>query len=125
MNTVTLSTQGVFEEINGIKTCVVSPKVDYPKDKVVLYLTDILGLEFPNNRVCCPTPSSQINLVIPIQLLAGDFARNGYKIYAPDLFEGDPVMPNAFGAVCYRRFEFVILLCITQRAHKSPFLGKL
>jgi len=71
--------EGAFEEINGIKTYVVTPKVDYPKDKVVLYLTDILGLEFPNNR-----------------LLAGDFARNGFKIYAPDLFEGDPVTPNAF-----------------------------
>ena len=27
----------------------------------------------------------------PVQLLADDFARNGYKVVVTDLFEGDPV----------------------------------
>ncbi|KAH9958031.1 Alpha/Beta hydrolase protein [Russula dissimulans] len=31
------------------------------------------------------------------QLLASDFARNGFKVYAPDLFEGDPAPASAFG----------------------------
>ena len=63
-----LSTQGVYEEINGIKTYVATPKVDYPKDKVVLYLTDILGLELQNNRVRCPTASSQPVFITVIPL---------------------------------------------------------
>jgi dienelactone hydrolase len=53
---------------------VAKPKTDYPKDKAILYLTDVYGIELNNNR-----------------LLADDFARNGFLVYAPDLFEGDPV----------------------------------
>lgn len=71
--------EGTYEEINGIKTYVATPKTDYPKDKVILYLTDVFGLELNNN---C--------------LIIDDFARNGFKVYAPDLFEGDPVNQTAF-----------------------------
>ncbi|KAH9991592.1 alpha/beta-hydrolase [Russula vinacea] len=60
--------EGTYEEINGIKTYVATPKVDHPKDKAVIYLTD---------------------------LLVDDFARNGFKVVAPDLFEGEPVAPDA------------------------------
>jgi len=70
---------GTYEEINGIKTYVATPKTNYPKDKAVLYLPDVFGLELLNNR-----------------LLADDFARNGFKVYAPELFEGDPVSQDAF-----------------------------
>ncbi|KAH9057910.1 alpha/beta-hydrolase [Lactarius deliciosus] len=70
--------EGIYEEINGIKTYVATPKIDYPKDKAILFLTDIFGLELNNNL-----------------LLIDDFARNGFKVYAPDLFEGDPVDQNA------------------------------
>jgi dienelactone hydrolase len=72
------TSEGTYEEINGIKTYVATPKVDYPKDKAVIYLTDVFGIDLPNNR-----------------LLADDFARNGFKVYAPELFEGDPVGPDA------------------------------
>ncbi|KAI0064876.1 alpha/beta-hydrolase [Artomyces pyxidatus] len=65
--------EGTLETINGIPTYVVKPSGDYPKDKAILYLTDIFGLELPNNK-----------------LLADDFARNGFQVYAPDFFEGDP-----------------------------------
>ena len=41
---------GTYEEINGIKTYVATPKTDYPKDKAVLYLPDVFGLELLNNR---------------------------------------------------------------------------
>jgi len=70
--------EGTYEEIKGIKTYVATPKTDYPKDKAILYLTDVFGIELPNNR-----------------LLADDFARNGFKVYVPDLFEGDPVEEDA------------------------------
>ncbi|KAI0263057.1 chlorocatechol-degradation protein [Gloeopeniophorella convolvens] len=72
--------EGTYEDINGIKTYVATPTTDYPKDKAILFLTDVFGLELPNNP-----------------LLIDDFARNGFKVYAPDLFEGDPVPANALG----------------------------
>ncbi|KAH9174743.1 alpha/beta-hydrolase [Lactarius sanguifluus] len=71
--------EGTYEEINGIKTYVATPKTDYPKDKAIIYLADVFGLELNNNL-----------------LLVDDFARNGFKVYAPDLFEGDPVTQDAF-----------------------------
>ena len=58
-------------------------------------------------------------ITILIQLLADDFARNGFKIYAPDLFEGDQVPPDAFSTV---RHPLLISLSCT-RAHKKLILG--
>jgi hypothetical protein len=51
--------------INGIKTYVATPKVDYPKDKAVIYLTDVFGLELPNNLVRY-SPFSPSELTNPI-----------------------------------------------------------
>ena len=120
-DTDTPSTQGTFEEINGIKTYVATPKVDHPKDKAILYLTDVFGLDFPNNRVswCIAfSQASQLGLLTnPIQLLADDFARNGFKIYAPELFEGDPVAPNAFSTVCHPLFDFTDHCSCSQESH--------
>jgi len=99
-DTNTSAALGTYEEIGGIKTYVATPKVDYPKNKAVIYLTDVFGLEFPNNLVRRP-PFYCSELTNPIQLLADDFARNGFKVYAPELFEGDPVAPDAFTTVCH------------------------
>lgn len=30
---------------------VATPTVDYPKDKAILYLTDIFGIDLPNHQV--------------------------------------------------------------------------
>ncbi|KAG9233300.1 dienelactone hydrolase [Amylocarpus encephaloides] len=46
-------------------------------DRAVLFLTDIFGVQFVNNR-----------------LLADNFARAGYFVAAPDLFKADPVGIN-------------------------------
>ncbi|KAI0053159.1 alpha/beta-hydrolase [Auriscalpium vulgare] len=71
--------EGTTETINGIKTYVAIPKSDYPKDKAVLYLPDVFGvLELKNH-----------------QLLIDAFAQNGFQVYGPDIFEGDPV-PTSF-----------------------------
>ena len=43
--------EGKYEEINGIKTYVATPTKDYPKDKALIYICDIYGLELPNNLV--------------------------------------------------------------------------
>jgi len=69
---------GKWEEINGVKSYVATPSSDYPKDKVLLFLTDIFGPDLPNSR-----------------LLADDFASNGFKTVVPDILNGDPVPPDA------------------------------
>ncbi|KAJ6478787.1 dienelactone hydrolase [Mycena vitilis] len=76
--------EGKHETIGGVQCYVATPTVDYPKDKVILFLTDVFGLALINNL-----------------LLADDFARNGFKTIVPDLFNGDPVDKDALepGAV--------------------------
>ena len=44
---------GKFEELGGIRTYISTPSIDYPKDKVLLYLTDIFGPDLVNHQVCC------------------------------------------------------------------------
>ncbi|KAJ7173459.1 dienelactone hydrolase endo-1,3,1,4-beta-D-glucanase [Mycena filopes] len=71
--------QGKIETIGGIESYVATPTVDYPKDKVVLLLTDVFGLALTNNK-----------------LLADDYAENGFKTIVPDILLGDPVPTDAF-----------------------------
>jgi hypothetical protein len=56
--------KGTYEEINGIKTYVATPKTDYPEDKVILYLTDVFGLELNNNCVSQSSPEAGILFVL-------------------------------------------------------------
>jgi len=70
--------EGKWEEVGGVKSYVATPTVDYPKDKVVLFLADIYGPQLIN-----------------AQLLADDFARNGFKTIAPDYLNDDPCPPDA------------------------------
>ncbi|GJE95617.1 alpha/beta hydrolase [Phanerochaete sordida] len=62
--------EGTIEEIDGIDCYVATPKGDYDKNVVVLMLTDIFGLALVNNK-----------------LLADDFARHGFKVVVPNLFQ--------------------------------------
>ncbi|KAF7797495.1 hypothetical protein EIP86_008694 [Pleurotus ostreatoroseus] len=64
-----------MEQIGGVECYVALPQGDYPKDKVVLFLTDVFGIPLINNR-----------------LLVDDFARNGFKTVMPDILNGDPVI---------------------------------
>lgn len=66
--------EGKWEEIGGVRCYVGTPSVDYPKDKVVLFLTDVFGPQLVN-----------------AQLLVDDFARNGFRTIAPDYFDGDAI----------------------------------
>jgi len=66
--------EGKIEQIAGIECYVATPTIDYPKDKVILYLSDVFGIPLINNR-----------------LLADDFARNGFKVVMPDILVGDPI----------------------------------
>lgn len=82
--------------LRHIKTYVATAEVDFPKDEAVKFLTDVFGLELVRYFLFSPS-----ELTNPVQLLADDFARNGFKVYAPELFEGDLVAPGAFTTVCY------------------------
>ncbi|VDB98763.1 unnamed protein product [Peniophora sp. CBMAI 1063] len=66
--------EGTYQEITGVKCYIATPSGEYDKSKVVVYLTDAFGIELVNNL-----------------LLADDFARNGWKVVVPDLFEGEPM----------------------------------
>ncbi|KAJ7109638.1 dienelactone hydrolase endo-1,3,1,4-beta-D-glucanase [Mycena crocata] len=65
--------EGETGKIGGITCYIATPTVDYPNDKVVLFLTDVFGLGLKNSL-----------------LLSDDFARNGFMTIIPDLFNGDP-----------------------------------
>ncbi|KAJ6568382.1 dienelactone hydrolase endo-1,3,1,4-beta-D-glucanase [Mycena vulgaris] len=73
--------EGKIETIGGIECYVATPTVDYPKDKVLLFLTDVFGLDLVNNK-----------------LLTDDFARNGFKTILPDYLHGDPIPVAAMEA---------------------------
>ncbi|KAL1692439.1 dienelactone hydrolase [Schizophyllum commune] len=70
--------EGKIEKINGVDAYVATPTQDYPKDKVLLLLTDIFGVPLVNT-----------------QLLADDYAANGFKTVIPDYLNGDPAPANA------------------------------
>jgi hypothetical protein len=43
--------EGKFEELEGVKVYVATPSQNYPKDKVLLFLTDIYGVGLQNALV--------------------------------------------------------------------------
>ncbi|KAG2354493.1 hypothetical protein BDR07DRAFT_1366006, partial [Suillus spraguei] len=66
--------QGTVEIFDGVACYVATPAIDYPKDKVILFLPDVFGIELINT-----------------QLLADSFAVNGFKVVAVDYFNTDSV----------------------------------
>lgn len=42
---------GKFEQIGDVKSYVATPSIDYPKDKVLLYLPDVFGFQLINHKV--------------------------------------------------------------------------
>ncbi|KAI0030031.1 Alpha/Beta hydrolase protein [Vararia minispora EC-137] len=70
---------GAFEDIAGVKCYVATPPGAHDATKAVLFLCDAFGLTLTNNLLLCD-----------------DFARNGFKVYAPDEFEGEDVPIASF-----------------------------
>ncbi|KAJ3795963.1 hypothetical protein GGU11DRAFT_790149 [Lentinula aff. detonsa] len=64
--------EGKWETISGVESYIGTPSGEYQTDKVLLFICDVFGPQLPN-----------------AQLLVDDFARNGIKTVAPDLFEKD------------------------------------
>lgn len=44
-------TIGKWEKLGGVESYVATPTVDYPKDKVLLFLPDVFGAQLPNAQV--------------------------------------------------------------------------
>jgi hypothetical protein len=72
-------TTGKWEKIDGVESYVATPAGDYAKDKVVLFLSDIYGPQLPNAQVSL-CEIRFIRGLLAVQLLADDFANNGFKV---------------------------------------------
>ncbi|RDB15818.1 Protein AIM2 [Hypsizygus marmoreus] len=97
--------EGKWEKINGVETYIATPTVEYPKDKVLLFLPDVFGPQLPN-----------------AQLLADDYARNGFKTIVIDYFEGDPIPPEALNPGS--NFDFMAWLPHHSAAQVRPLIDK-
>ncbi|RDX50826.1 dienelactone hydrolase endo-1,3,1,4-beta-D-glucanase [Polyporus arcularius HHB13444] len=82
--------EGKIEKIGGVECYVATPTGDYPKDKVVLFLTDVFGIPLVNNK-----------------LLADDFARNGYRTVMPDILVGDALPEDVFTRTDFDREAWI------------------
>ncbi|KAH8886088.1 alpha/beta-hydrolase [Thozetella sp. PMI_491] len=67
------SPAGIMIDVNGTTMYLSEPKGNIRHGKGILYLSDVLGLALPENL-----------------LLADSFARDGYLVLAPDLYQGHP-----------------------------------
>ncbi|KAF9443244.1 dienelactone hydrolase endo-1,3,1,4-beta-D-glucanase [Macrolepiota fuliginosa MF-IS2] len=70
--------EGKEATINGVAVYIATPTVEYPKDKAILFLPDVFGYQLSN-----------------AQLLADDFARNGFYTILPDYLNGDSLPADA------------------------------
>jgi len=73
--------KGKWEKIGGVDSYVATPAGDYPQNKAILFLTDVFGPQIPN-----------------AQLLADDFAANGFKTIVPDYLNSDPIPEDALSS---------------------------
>ncbi|KAG2354494.1 hypothetical protein BDR07DRAFT_1474372 [Suillus spraguei] len=81
---------GKLETIAGVNCYIATPTVDYPKDKVILFLPDVFGIELINNK-----------------LLADDFAKNGFKVVAIDYLNGDSLAPDIMNSPSFNFMEWL------------------
>ena len=43
---------GTWEKVGSVESYIATPTVDYPKDKIILFLTDVFGVQLINAQVC-------------------------------------------------------------------------
>ncbi|KAH7101137.1 alpha/beta-hydrolase [Auriculariales sp. MPI-PUGE-AT-0066] len=78
---------GKIEKINGIETYIATPEKDYPKQKAVLYFTDIFGIQLNNAKLICDS-----------------FASNGFQASRRNQIEtGSPIDS------CFQRCSFDLM----------------
>ncbi len=52
-----ISSVGKISKAGDVTVYIATPTVDYPKDKALLFLSDVFGLELVNNKVPWLSPS--------------------------------------------------------------------
>ncbi|KAH9840049.1 alpha/beta-hydrolase [Rhodofomes roseus] len=85
---------GRIEQIANVECYIAEPLGEGSQEKAILFLTDAYGHKFVNNQVGeSPGICAVIGILshVLLQLLADDFARNGYHVIVPDLFQNDAV----------------------------------
>ncbi|KAG5651122.1 hypothetical protein H0H81_009774 [Sphagnurus paluster] len=94
--------EGKWEEIGGVRCYVATPRVDYPKDKAVLFLTDIFGVDLPNAR----NTLSRVQWVDWLQTIIPDYL-NGDPIPADALLQ--PGAPGSFDTEgCFAKHSLAV-----------------
>jgi len=96
---------GKWEKIGEVDCYVATPEKDYPKDKAILFLPDVFGPQLIN-----------------AQLLADDFAANGFKTIIPDYLDGDAAAPDALKPGS--NFDLVKWIGNHTQAQTRPSLDK-
>ncbi|KAF5362197.1 hypothetical protein D9756_002692 [Leucocoprinus leucothites] len=96
--------EGKETQINGVDVYIATPTVDYPKDKALLYLPDVFG-----------------HKLINAQLLADDYARNGFYTVIPDYLNGDALAPDSLGRA---DFDLMKWLSNHMQEQTRPTLDK-
>ncbi|KAK0218232.1 dienelactone hydrolase endo-1,3,1,4-beta-D-glucanase [Armillaria fumosa] len=96
---------GKIEQIGGVECYVATPTKEYSNNKVILFLPDAFGITLPN-----------------AQLLADDYAKNGFKTVMPDYLNGDGVPIDALEPG--RSFDFAGWLGNHTSAHTRPSLDR-
>ncbi|KAI9932732.1 hypothetical protein ASPWEDRAFT_144852 [Aspergillus wentii DTO 134E9] len=92
---------GELKSAGGVDTYVVYPKNNKTPEKAVVILTDIFGI-FVNS-----------------QLIADEFAENGYLVVIPDLFKGDALTHSAVEA---GKVDLPAWLGNHQTSHVDPIV---
>jgi len=78
---------GQFQDLHGLHTYIVNPPSrpheDSESPKTIILLTNVFGPEYIHN-----------------QLIADEWAKEGFRVVVPDLLEGDP-LPDEYVAVSF------------------------
>jgi len=73
--------EGTIQQVGKVEAYVANP-ADESRKKIIIFLTDVFGHKFVNS-----------------QLLADEFAKNGFCVYIPDLFNGGAIDINVMHRV--------------------------
>jgi hypothetical protein len=97
-------TFGEVKKINGVDCYIATPTVEYPKEKVLLYLTDIFGFAFNNCRLLADAfakvrPSAHECGILQSWRTYSCFAKftkNGFYTVVVDYLDGDPINTDKY-----------------------------
>ena len=57
---------GEIKEVGGARSYIATPEGSYAKDKVLLFLPDVFGIELDNGKVCYLSPLDSVQFIQPM-----------------------------------------------------------